>query len=81
MGDDKHGCPGRACPQVAQVLSVPVLVNGKAHTVPRVMFVLSQLPAGPVRDVGTLRALSADWPPGRDTETAHDTWLGGTKLI
>ena len=40
MGDDKHGCPGRACPQVAQVLSVPVLVNGKAHTVPRVMFVL-----------------------------------------
>lgn len=41
--------PRRACPQMAQVLSVPAQVNGKAHTVPRV--VCLQLPARPVCDI------------------------------
>lgn len=43
--------PGEHAPQVAQVRSGPALVNGKAHIAPRVMFLLFQLPAGPVCDV------------------------------
>lgn len=36
---------------MAQVLSVPAHVNGKAHTVPGVVCLLPQLPAGPVCDI------------------------------
>lgn len=68
---------------MAQVLSLPAHVNGKAHTVPGVVcYYPSCLPGMYVTYfLGTLRALSSGWPPGRDTEAARDTWLGGTKLI
>lgn len=51
------------------------------HTLPRVMCL--QLPARPVCDIFSRDPQGTElWlASGRDTEVAHDTWLGGTKLI
>lgn len=75
--------PGECVSQMAQMLFVPMLVNGQVYTVPWVVFIIPACQAcmghifwGPPRP----RVLSPGWSPGRDPEATAPSLACSTEL-